>query len=185
MLPLSPGGYKQDPNPITSHWRTTDPKVCADIMQIGHQGDQTSKTRTARAQTVYSTTEDTVEDYESYEFTIDSHREPVSPALLGKAGEALSECASYSLRGEDDNGTFDERVLTESVAVRNIGEQTIGVRLTAFTEVDGTSHRIYLDHLTVRVGHNLIDISHTTYDKDTDMEKVQEYAEGMLEEMKE
>lgn len=182
-LPTTPDGYTRDEQPRSTQ-RRTDPETCLDLLRLGWQGRNANQKRTARADGHWYTNGNDVETYHAYSATVATHSEAVSPHLLRRAGEALGQCDSFSLTGVTSGASFDDRVLTESIQVRNIGEQTFAVRLISFVQVNGKTHRLYLDTLDFRVGHNLVSVQSVSYQEDHDPDRLETMAQRILDDLK-
>lgn len=180
-LPKEPAGAKPNEGPQGSD-RRTDPEVCIDLLRLGWQGRNTKATRTGYAESDYFTGDDT-KNYQGYTVSISSHSSPVSPHLLGRAGDALGQCDAFSFTGKSAGNSFDDRYLAEGLPVRNIGEQTFAVRLTGFANIKGKNHRVYLDHLDFRVGHNLVSVRSATYRESTSTAPLEQKAQEILDDL--
>lgn len=178
-LPKEPADATSAEGP-TGTERRTEPEVCIDLLRLGWQGRNTKKTRTGHAESDYFTGDDT-KTYQGYTISISSHSSPVSPGLLGRAGDALGQCATFDFTGRSAGSAFDDRMLAQGLPVRNIGEQTFAVRLTGFTEVEGSTHRIYLDHLDFRVGHNLVSVRSASYREGSSTAALEKKAQEVLD----
>lgn len=183
-LPQRPKGFTNDEVAQAKH-RRTDPEVCVDLLRLGWQARNTKQMRTADAGANWFAHGDDKDRYQSYTIDIDSHSEEVSPGLLGRAGDALGECESFSFTGKQGGSAFDERILAESLPVRNIGEQTFAVRLTTFASIDGKSERGYVDQLDFRVGHNLVSVRSASYRENRSTKELEEMAQEILENLEE
>lgn len=179
-LPREPAGTKPNESPSGAQ-RRTDPEVCLDLLRLGWQGRNTKKMRTGYAESDYFTDGDDIETYQGYTLSISSHSSPVSPSLLGRAGDALGQCEAFAFTGTSAGSSFDDRILAEGLPVRNIGEQTFAVRLTGFAEVNGRTHRLYLDHLDFRVGHNLVSVRSASYREDNSTAALEKKAQEILD----
>ncbi|WP_435201807.1 hypothetical protein [Janibacter sp. GS2] len=161
--------------------RRTDPEVCIDLLRLGWQGRTAKTMRTAYAESDYFTDADDLETYQGYTLSVSSHSSPVSPGLLSRAGDALGQCEAFAFTGTSAGSSFDDRILAEGLPVRNIGEQTFAVRLTSFVTLKGRTHRIYLDHLDVRVGHNLVSVRSASYRESNGTEELEKKAQEILD----
>lgn len=182
-LPDAPKGYTASDQATSSH-RRADPEICLDVLLLGWQGRNAQRKRTARVNDGWHKNGDKVETYHAQAATIATHSEPVSPHLLGRAGEALGQCESFSLTGQTSGASFDDRVLAEGLQVRNIGEQTFAVRLITFTQINGRTHRLYVDTLNVRAGHNTISVQSVSYREDQGTDELEEMAGSILDDLR-
>lgn len=179
-LPKKPAGAT--PNESASvKQRRTDPEICLDLLRLGWQGRTAKAMRTAYAESDYFTDADDVATYQGYTLSVSSHSSPVSPNLLNRAGDALGQCETFAFTGTSAGSSFDDRILAEGLPVRNIGEQTFAVRLTSFVTLKGTTHRIYLDHLDVRVGRNLVSVRSASYRESNSTAELEKKAQEILD----
>lgn len=180
LLPPTPKGIKEQPPQPPSTQRSSDPKECVDVLRLGWHARKLAQSRVARATRGWTAAKSS----NHHDFKIQSYSRPVGPALLDKAGSALSTCSSFALIGRDSGGSFDLRLLTEPRSVTPIGEQTFAVRVITFDQFKGQTKRVYVDYLLFRVGNNIVEVSHTTLDKSLGMEDLEKSAADILAKMK-
>lgn len=184
-LPEKPTGYTSDDYEAGAEDRATSPEVCLDLLRIGSLAEDLNEDTSGSAGIIYAKDTGPVDDQETYTITITSHSDPVGPDLLAAAGSALGDCSAFSFTGRDEGGNFDERVIAEGLPVKNIGDQTFAVRLTAFPRIDNNVHRQYVDQIDVRVGHTLVGVRSTHYDENADTEDIEDMAQEILDNLEE
>lgn len=184
-LPEKPNGFTSGDYEAGAEDRNTSPEECMDLLLLGSEAEDLRESRSAFAGTTYAKDTGPIDDQEVYTIRIDSHSDPVGPDILATAGSSLGSCSAFSFTGRDDNGNFDERIIAEGLPVKNIGDQTFSVRLTAFPHIDGDVHRQYVDQIHVRVGHTLVSIRSTHYEENADTEDIEDMAQEVLDNLEE
>ncbi len=184
-LPEKPNGFTSGDYEAGAEDRNTSPEECMDLLLLGSESTDLREVRAGFAGTTYSKDTGPIEDQEVYTIAIDSHSDPVGPDILATAGSALGSCSAFSFTGRDDSGNFDERIIAEGLPVKNVGDQTFAVRLTAFPQIDGDVHRQYLDQIHVRVGHTLVSVRSTHYEENADTEDIEGMAQEALDNLEE
>lgn len=182
-LPPRPPGTQRTPEPPKSTRRTTDPAVCIDVLRIGDEAGRVKKTQVLLADRSWLVKGTTVG--EQYDVSIRSHSRPVGPALLDRAGAVMGDCDAFAFTGRTGGESFDNRVFTEPRTTPDLGDQGFAVRFTTPEMINGKSKRLYLDHLDVRVGHNLVEVTHTHWDETNDFSELESYARDILGKLQE
>lgn len=184
-LPEKPAGYTSGDYETGAENRKTSPEECMNLLLLGTESVDLREVRSGFAAVTYSKDTGPLEDQEVYTIAVDSHSDPVGPDVLATAGSSLGSCSAFSFTGRDDSGNFDERIIAEGLPVKNIGDQTFSVRLTAFPQIDGDVHRQYVDQIHVRVGHTLVSVRSTHYEENADTEDIEAMAQESLDNLEE
>lgn len=184
-LPDAPEGLDGTSYVAGADDRNTDPETCLDLLRLGPEAERLRDARSGFAGITYSDETAPLEEQQSYTITIASHPDPIGPDVLTRAGDALGECSAFAFTGTDATGNFDERILAEGIPVKNLGDQTFAVRLTAFPQIDGDVHRQYVDQIDVRVGHTLVSVRSTSYQENDGTEDIEEMAQRILDDLEE
>ena len=184
-LPEKPNGFTSGDYETGAEDRSTSPEECMDLLLLGSEAEDLRESRSAFAGATYAKDTGPIDDQEIYTVRIDSHSDPVGPDILATAGSSLGTCSAFSFTGRDDNGNFDERIIAEGLPVKNVGDQTFAVRLTAFPHIDGDVRRQYVDQIHVRVGHTLVSIRSTHYEENADTEDIEDMAQEALDNLEE
>ena len=156
-----------------------------DLLLLGTDSTELREVRAGFAGITYAKDTGPIDDQEIYTVTVSSYSDPVGPDLLASAGHALGTCTAFSFTGTDEGGNFDERIIAEGLPVKNVGDQTFSVRLTAFPRIDDDVHRQYVDQIHVRVGHTLVSVRSTHYEENADTEDIEEMAQEVLDNLEE
>lgn len=182
-LPATPSGARSTSVDGTSSHHASDPEECLDVLRQGKTADDLRASRVVSVSRGWRTA---APESIEYTFRIESFSRPVGPELLDRAGAAMSTCGAFSFTGEDDGGTFDDRVLIEPRTVAPLGDQSFADRVTSFIpDARGKAQRVYVDQLVVRVGNNLLLASRIHKDKTTSFDPLEAHAEHMLRDLTE
>lgn len=184
-LPEKPNGYTGGDYEVTAEDRETSPESCLDLLRLGSLAEDLREDRSGFGGATYAKDTGPIDDQEIYTITVASHSDPVGPDILAAAGNALGDCSAFSFTGRDEGGNFDERIIAEGLPVKNIGDQTFAVRLTAFPRIDNDVHRQYVDQIDVRVGHTLVSVRSTHYEENADTEDIEGMAQEILDNLEE
>ena len=95
-LPDLPQGAQERSTEVTASHRKTDPESCLEVLRIGPTYDELAESRVASAKTAWYVQTD---GGRQINVGIDSFPDEIGPDLLDRAGAALGECSSFSMRG--------------------------------------------------------------------------------------
>lgn len=178
-LPEVPATDEARPEGAEPHDLEADPPECLDVLRAGEAADELTSTRVVRESRGWLSSSPPDSDMT---VTIASYSSPVDPAILDRAGAALSSCESFDYRGVDADGTsFDLDMYAEPRTVEPIGDQTFADRITMKQKIDGVRTTVYIDQLVMRIGHTLVTVSQIHFDVELSTRKLEKYAAEVLE----
>lgn len=163
-----PEDFLEDVSPPGDETRESDPAQCNDMYFVGEDARAFAKDHDAAQAQIRAGRAQTKGGGIIGVFVY-SFDEPYPMELFDAAGEAVSPCASFRTKV---GGSFDDTT-TEVVAVPQLGDRTFGARLV--------TPDYQMDRMSIRSGHNRIDLLYLSYEKDMKDELLGDLAEGVLE----
>lgn len=163
-----------DISPASTYEATYDPAKCADIELAGSPAKKfREEHRKVNEKARFS--RERVNGGGIIATYVESYDEPYPTSIFDDAGAAIATCDEYT---ESNPSGPDSGYSAKAVTAPQLGDQTLAVRITS------RRHAFYVDRMYVRSGHNLITVMVLDYDKDYDGKLMQEYAQGILDDLK-
>lgn len=162
-----------DISPASTYEPTYDPAECADVELAGSDA-KTFRDEHRKVNEKARFSREKVNGGGIIATYVESHDEPYPHSIFDDAGAAIASCDDYT---ESKNAGPDSSYSAKAVSAPQIGDQTLAVRITS------RDHDFYVDRMYVRSGHNLITVMTLGYDKDYDGKLMQDYAQGILDDL--
>ncbi|WP_282070531.1 hypothetical protein [Janibacter hoylei] len=152
-------GWRTDHEPISQEpvtARDFTPQSCMQLHRLGPGDDERRYPERGRAEVGYSRAQNGAVS-QTLTVSVASYDNPVPSWWLDTAGQALSTCSDYEQRNAYGN-PLEYRA--RAVAFPQLGDQTVAYRITHDLKNETNVVVFTWDVVTVKVGHNLIRVSH-------------------------
>lgn len=163
--------------------RKTDPEQCLDVMFGGEEWQRLEATDPVSSGVYWQTGQG--QDVVGTSVSVTSFPSPVGSRIFADAGKALGACETFEYRGKDADGSFSMRIVASTRPTRNFGQQAISTRFSTRVVVGGERTPYFYDFLRFRVGHNLVTVRETHYDKDRGTSNLEDRAEEVMAQLRE
>lgn len=162
-----------DISPASTYEPTYDPAECADV-ELGGSDAEKFRDEHRKVNEKARFSREKVNGGGIIATYVESYDEPYPHSIFDDAGAAIASCDDYT---ESNSAGPDSSYSAKAVSAPQIGDQTLAVRITS------RDHDFYVDRMYVRSGHNLITVMTLGYDKDYDGKLMQDYAQGILDDL--
>lgn len=174
-----PGWDRSQVDDTPTRWRKTDPAECIDVLLLGQPRRDAKAMQSGRAEA--GATTGSGESLRVLGITVESHEQPLDPALLDRAEQALPQCSAFAFYGEQAGAQLDERISAEPLEVEPVGQQSLGIRKSLQSSAAGGEQQTYyLDTLAVRDGNTFVVVTLTHTDPGTDLSPLRTTAQEVI-----
>lgn len=169
-----PDGWAVNASPVSAETSTYAPAACADI-EFSSPEALTFEDEHLEATQRVAYSEYTSGPMEHLSATLSTYDRPYPVSLFDRAGEHVTDCASYT-RGR---GGEDESREAEAITAPILADRSVAVRFVNPALADDR-----VDVLTVRAGHNRVQVTLVTHDGTYDDQRLSGYAQDILDKLK-